>query len=263
MRGNDIMKKTMALIAAATLLSMTSCGIENPVVIANESEDIKVEAAKVTELSTDISVGSIEVSYGDSDKAEIHADYKIQGITQKKVSAVSEHISCKAEIEDDVLVVSIVDSETGKSFWEWKNSNAKAVEVEANVKIVLPDSFNRFDINADVGNVELDGLSGTFNIKCDVGNLDMKNVSILEDSDLSVDVGNCSVSLAGVDECETNISVDVGDIDIDTGDFTYEENEGGDKPVGGKKEIVVGGKCTMKLECDVGGIDFNQEDPDV
>lgn len=257
------MKKIFALAAAAVMLSLTSCGIENPVVISNSSEDIELAKVKVTELKTDIAAGGIDVSYGENENAEIHVDYKIQGITQKKVSAVSEHISCSAEIEDDVLVVSIVDSETGKSFWEWKNSNAKAVEVEANVKIVLPQSFNKFNINADVGNVGLDGLSGGFDVKCDVGNLDMKDVSILEDSDLSVDVGNCSVSLAGVDECETKVSVDVGDIDIDTGDFTYEENEGDDKPVGGKKEIVVGGKCTMKLECDVGSIDIDQEDSDV
>ncbi|MDO4864114.1 MAG: hypothetical protein Q4A05_08095 [Ruminococcus sp.] len=255
------MKRIMALTAAAAMLALTSCGIENPIVIVNDSEYIELAAGQVTQLSTDISVGNIGISYGDTENAKVHVDYKIQGITQNKVSAVSEHLACKAEIADDVLVVSIIDNETGKSFWEWKNSNAKAVEVEANVDIELPESFDTFGVNADVGNVEINGLSGAFDVKCDVGNLEMKDVGILADSEMSVDVGNCSISLAAVDECEAKVSVDVGDIDLDTGDYTYELTSGDDdKPVGGKQEIVVGGKCTMKLECDVGSIDLEQQE---
>ena len=256
--------KRFAAIAAASLLALTSCGIENPVVIVNSSEDVTTAAASAEELKTDVSVGSIDVSYGDTDNVEVHAEYKIQGITQYKVSTVSEHLSCKAEVEDGILTVSVVDPETGKSFWEWKNSNAKAVEVKADLSIVLPRSVSKFEINADVGNVELDKLGGEFDINCDVGNVDMTDVCILADSDISVDVGNADISLAEVSECETKVSVDVGDISISTGSLKYETSSGNDeKPVGGKKEIIVDGKCTMKLKCDVGSIDIGQEDKNV
>ena len=262
MRSDNM--KRFAAIAAASLIALTSCGIENPVVISNSSEDVEVAAEKATELKTDINVGSIDVSYGETDKAEIHVDYKVQGITQNKVSSVSEHLSCKSEIEEEVLTISIVDPETGKSFWEWKNSNAKSVEVEADVKILLPESFSKFDINSDVGNVKLDKLKGEFDVKCDVGNVDMTDVGILADSEISVDVGNADISLAEVGECEAEVNVDVGDIDISTGSLKFETTSGEeDKPVGGKKEITVDGKCTMKLKCDVGNIDIGQEDKNV
>lgn len=258
------MRKAMAIIAAASLLVLDSCGLDDPVVTVNNSEDVTAAVGSATELRTDISVGDIEVSYGENKDAEIHVDYKIQGITQNKVSTVSEHLSCKAEVEDGVLVVSIVDPESGKSFWEWKNSNAKAVDVEADVRISLPESFNKFDINADVGNVDIDGLNGEFSVKCDVGNVEMTDIAILADSEISVDVGNADISLAEVGECEAKVSVDVGDITFDAGDLKCETITGDDdKPVGGKKELLADGKCTVRLRCDVGSIDLGQEDKNV
>lgn len=258
------MKIAIAFIAAASVLSLTSCGIDNPVVTVNNSEDITVAVGSVTELRTDISVGDIEVSYGENKDAEIHVDYKIQGITQNKVSSVSEHLLCKAEVEDGVFVVSIVDPETGKSFWEWKNSNAKAVDVDADVRITLPEGFNKFDLNADVGNVDIDSLNGEFSVKCDVGDVKMTNIGILADSEISVDVGNADISLAEVGACEANVSVDVGDITFDAGDLKCETITGEeDKPVGGKKELLADGKCTIKLSCDVGSIHLGQEDKNV
>lgn len=259
-KGVTALRKIIAFVSAISLITLTSCGMEKPLVVVNNSEDVVVASENATEFRTDVSVGNICVSYGDTSDAEVHAEYKIQGITQNKVSTVSEHLSCIAEIEDDVLVVSIIDPETGKSFWEWKNSNAKAVEVEADVNIVLPKDFNRFFINADVGNVEIENLCGEFEVNSDVGNLEMNNISILNDSVFSVDVGNCSISLGDVEECDVKVSVDVGDINLDIGEHKYSTASGGDdKPVGGKEEIVVDGKCNIKLGCDVGNIDINQE----
>ena len=258
------MKKLISLFASALIITLSSCGIEDPIVTVNSSEDIIVDTAKISELRTDISVGNIEIGYGDTDKAEIHVDYKIQGITQNKVSAVSEHLSCNAEIVDDVFVVSMVDPDSGKSFWEWKNSNAKSVEVSTDIKIILPECFSAFDIKSDVGNIKTNKLKGCFDIKCDVGDLEMNDVSLLSDSDLCVDVGNCLLSLVEVSDNETKISVDVGNITLDTGNLKYVVASGDEeKPVGGKREILVDDKCSIKLECDVGNLEFNQEDSNV
>ena len=257
-------KKLLALAAlSAAMLASCEIKVEDPVITVNDSEDITVETGNAAVLNIEHNVGDVDLSYGETDKAEIHVDYSYKGFSQKVVDEIGEHLACKAAAEDDKLVISIVDPVSAKSFTSWKNSNAKASEVTVDLKVVLPKKFDTFDVDADVGNITIDALKGSFDIKSDVGNIEMKSVELLGDSAISSDVGDITIELAKVAECDVKVNSDVGNISLDTGGLQYESSSDDEKPVGAKKEIVVEGKCNIKLECDVGELTIGQGDKDV
>lgn len=256
------MKKRALAVAVLSALALVSCDVDvkNPVVTVNDSESLTVDTDSVTELKIGHNVGSISLSYGEGEKAEIQVNYRYQGFSQKVVDEIGEHIACKAETEDDKLVISIIDKESGKPFSYWKNNNSKASEVTVDLDVKLPKKFDKFDVASDVGSITADSLNGTFDVRCDVGNIEMTSVELLGDSEIVSDVGDISLGIEKVGECEVKLSSDVGNISIDTGTLKYESDDEGSKPVGAKKEIVIDGKCNMKLECDVGEVTIGQEE---
>ena len=256
------MKKKIFAIAALSALALVSCDVDvkNPVVTVNDSESLTVDTGSVTELKIAHNVGSINLSSAEGEKAEIQVKYRYQGFSQKVVDEIGEHISCKAETEDDKLVISIIDKESGKLFSYWKNNNSKASEVTVDLDVKLPKKFDKFDVTSDVGSITIDSLTGSFDVRCDVGNIEMSSIELLGDSEIVSDVGDISLEITKVGECDVKLNSDVGNISIDTGALKYDSDDDGSKPVGAKKEILIDGKCNMKLECDVGEVTIGQED---
>ncbi len=256
------MKRVLAA-AALPLILLSSCSLKDyKYTTKSDSVDIEVDTEKVTAVKLSNDVGDIDISYGEGNTAKIHVDYKFRGIKEDAVSTAYDHISCKSELKDDVLEISFVDPETGKSFSEWKKDEPDLLEATSNIELVLPEKFESFDIDTDVGSVKADGLKGNFSLSCDVGNVDLTELELLGDSDFSTDVGNIKLDIKSVEKCEVKAVTDVGDIKIKTSGLSVESEEE-EKTTGGKSEVTVDGKCKMKLECNVGKIKLSEEDKDV
>lgn len=64
-----------------------------------------------------------------------------------------------------------------------------------NYLIELPASVDRFEINNDVGSIELNQLQGTFDISSDVGAITLRDVEVTGKSKVETDTGSIELSI--------------------------------------------------------------------
>lgn len=85
------------------------------------------------------------------------------------------------------------------------------------VTITVPNQLDTIDITADVGEINLEGLSAALlTLKADVGDIDVSDCN-LENVELDTDVGDVDVSDCTLENVE--LGADVGDIDFNNSTF--------------------------------------------
>ncbi len=256
-------------VLAAMALSSCSVSINGKEVVNGDfdykktrTETLNIAPEKASKLDIDLEVGKIEIVYGDTKNVDIEIKYTSNGISEEKVSAALESAKVTAEVKDKTLYIKSSEKDFDNRF----------VNLTTDLEVTLPSEFSdfniesdvgdinldklkgSFDISADVGNIKLDSLVGDFIVKADVGNIDCDNLTINGDSEITADVGNIDVSLESVFECEVEISANVGDADIDTQGLDFTEKTESKDYVGKKKEVVIDDKCTVTLKADVGTV---------
>lgn len=264
------MKKILAFGALLPAAVLTSCSININGIGTDadfkftdkNSENVRIETDGIDKIDVKVDVGQCKVSYGESETADITGNYTVHGLNEKKVSAALENIKLTHEIKGDTLYVKVQTPNGSKNF----------INYTTDLEIILPTNFSDFKISSDVGDIELDGLSGNFDISADVGEIDLDslsgnfditadvgdidadNITLTGDSKIEADVGNIDVSLTETAECELEIIADVGDIDVDTNGLDYTEIDKSEDYTGEKVKLVINDKCSAELKADVGNI---------
>lgn len=245
------------LIAVLPVITLVSCSFsingldigmnERMDMTETKNENIKLEANDAEKINIDMEVGQCSVSYGETENVEINVRYECRGIKEKKILAAIENVKLTHEIKNEILYIRF----DGLPRTDY-------VSCITDLDIYLPKSFRDFEISNDVGDIDLNDLSGSFDISTDVGDIKAEKITLTDYSKLETDVGNVDISLVETAECEFEVSVDVGNIDIDTNDMEYAENEISKDYVAEEYEVVIGGNCKAELSTNVGNISIRK-----
>lgn len=282
------MKKLLTLCSVIGILSISSCSVnihdlnENVTNVTSDfikksNETQTIDMKGIEKVWIDIAVGDCNITVGESDKAVINTSCEYKAISEENAEKAMDNTKLRCEIQDDVLRIDFIDSETGKKIREVQNKNF--VNITTDIEVALPDNVKSFDISTDVGDIKADGFSGTFDISSDMGDITAKNLTIKDKSsfstdvgsidctvdsisakglDLSADVGDVDLSLGAVEKSEIDISSDVGNITLDTQGKSYEETSSKKDYVEQEKRITIDGKCTVDMQADAGNIKISK-----
>lgn len=257
---------TLAGVLSVTMLLMTGCSItidgkdlEVGVSDVRETASDKLTIDNVTAVNAKITdnVGSVSIEYSDTTNVEIDIEYKATGMHKSELEEILEVVAVDAKADADILQVGIINKDSREDIWEWIEDeygvNRPNLSVELDIK--LPKSIQNFEIRCNVGNVDLDSLTGEFDIKTDVGSVRADSIRFTKDSQITVDVGDidCTLNTELTDKVKVELTTNVGSIKLDTEDMEYtSENTGGDDFVGTSESILVNNLCEIEVQIDVG-----------
>ncbi|MDF2616689.1 MAG: hypothetical protein K0Q47_1344 [Sedimentibacter sp.] len=138
-------------------------------------------------------------------------------------------------------------------------SNIENTEIALNVGDIDIDGINgSFDIHSNVGKVSIQNGEGFCNLKTDVGNIVLSNFTLTKSSEFSVNTGDIELNPANISNADTiTAETQVGTIDMKVPDdsgyqATIEEF------MKDKRTVSEGdGRTEINLKTNVGDIEFN------
>lgn len=242
-------------------------------------ETISISPENAIKIDVEVDVGDVNIRYGDTMNVEIVARYYNKD--NDKSNAILENLSLKSKIKGSTLYITMSEY----------NLDSNCGDIITDLDITLPNFFCGFNIKTNVGDIDLEMLKGSFDISTNVGDINLEmlkgsfdisvnvgdiylnellgsfriftntgdiecsNVSVNDNSELSVNVGDIDISIKKVSECEVEITTDVGDIEIDTQALNFKER---DREIyfdeGEEKTIEIENICTINLSTNVGEI---------
>lgn len=255
------MKKLMISCTVLSLFVLSSCSLENNERFVKSSTKSEiVDAGKTTKLVIRQCAGKCNIVCGDTENVIINSRCEVSGLNEKNVSSILENTNMKYSSENDELYICFVDLSTGEELnsTATETSLLKSVNISTDLDIVVPESFDYFTIKADVGDISLDSLSGSFDIYSDVGDIRLESASVTGDSVIEANVGNIECSFESVEQCNLDIRSNIGSVEIDTNGLDYTELSRSDKLVEQEAEIMIDGKCSAHLKADVGNVEVKK-----
>ena len=212
----------------------------------------------VTRVLFDVEVGDLNVSYHNSNTAIVKVNYRAGATNKSDLEIIVEETKISLKANEEALKLRINKKDSEESIWEWLDKKISKYNISADVQIFLPKQMQDFDIKTGLGDIEVDGLQGAFKLNSHVGDITARNVRFTGNSTVVADkVGSVNLSLVKEepDESEVEISTGNGNITIDVGDLSYEEEEisGSFSASKSSKAIVISNKCIIKASTDMMG----------
>lgn len=231
--------------------------------LREEVTDI-TDTAEISKILVRTDVGNVKVKLGETENIQVETQLEISyndKLSDENAESLLDESTPDIDVKDNVLSFKSLTSTdispalTDKTVIDWLDmmTESNNYNISCNVTITVPASITDFEIETDVGNVVVDGVSGKYNVSTDVGNIDVLNIAVLADSTLSADVGNIAISLSdNTVAAKLDIDSDVGDISFDFGKLKYETTyKNNDNPVGASCEITTGA-LEITAKTDVG-----------
>ncbi|WP_310550327.1 hypothetical protein [Paenibacillus glufosinatiresistens] len=212
-------------------------------------------------LALDNPVGNIEVRSGSGDSILVQAEVKVYGLKQESQQKILDEAAVRIEQKGKRFNVHAV-SRDGRDIWKWARSKYGNDNLSISYTVTVPPSIARFDLTADVGNLDVSGVSGRFQLSSDVGIVRLSGAGIDGASSLSTDTGSISMEVAALaDGASLTAKADVGAIhaSFDPGiSFTLKTDTELGSVTGAKKgtEKINGGGPKVTLVSSVGAIDI-------
>ena len=240
-------------------------------------QHISFEIDDAEKLSVNVQIGKCKISYNDSKDTNVYVDYYIRSNKKEYIDDIVSHVDLRAENNGGLLSVELIEKSSGDVVWNWiHNKYGNAVEVSADLDIILPTSVNDFSVEMGVGDVHLDGLIGRCSIVSGVGDIVLNDSNIMEDSHFTTGVGNIylkpnatcgtitansgvgdvefSLSECTFDSTSCDIGVGTGNIIVRMGMNSYSIVSEDYSYTSCKKNIKVTDNCDIKMNTDVGKI---------
>lgn len=265
---NFIESTTQAVAGAvnqAQEAAVTSVGMP-----AKNLVSLKLETAspvgKMTELVIDHEVGDIEIVAGKGDQIKVTAEVVAQDrkSTSEKLTKVFEQAEVSIQKDgNQAHILTHAKDDPKRSLWDWGQSTYNYSEFGINYTIELPaDIITAYQVSNNVGDVSLNGLSGTFRLNNEVGEVDLVSAGFTGASKIKVSTGSVKLDIDSLDKKGTlEVNTAIGDIQVDLdesvdcsidtkialGDLTSTLN----------KSRKGNGDSPISLSVDVGSIDLN------
>lgn len=260
------MKTAKALLAssliAAALLTGCADSIKNSEIkvgdVTIDLDDVKKEFSQnkeflknylyetpkpINAMSVEVPGGNIVVEHSGDEKSGLALRYKVFADSEDTLKQVDEHIESVSEVKENVLMIKLVEAETGEDLESWLKKNIPDCRVEYDTYITVPEYVTDYRTKCGVGNISFTELSGSFTadvsagnitfsdteitgpsvIKCNVGNIQMNGNTYKAKTDISAETGNIvfCLPLNGSDGADISVKADTGNIQL-TGIKNYE-----------------------------------------
>ncbi|MEK4059005.1 MULTISPECIES: hypothetical protein [Paenibacillus] len=147
-------------------------------------------------LTLDNAVGEVEVISTTGNTVNVTATIVAHHASSKYAPELFDKAEVSVIISGDELKVSTYAKDSPKKdLWSWAHKKYGYSDFSINYLIELPASVNRFEINNDVGSIELSQLQGTFDISSDVGAITLRDVEVTGKSKVETDTGSIGLSI--------------------------------------------------------------------
>lgn len=220
------------------------------------------EVGSATILSLDNAVGQIEIVAGEGDTINVTATVIAHNKAKDKFAAeVLDKAEATVKISGDKLVVTTHAKENPKKdLWSWAQKKYGTSDFSINYVIEVPSSIDRYEINNNVGTIQLYGLQGLFHIASDVGSIVLEDVNIADTSTVKSDTGNIRLDIRDMQSSSSlKASSSLGAITASLApdlNCTVEAKSdlGQISGIGKGKQDLNGGGPLLSLSTDIGSI---------
>ncbi|WP_303788017.1 hypothetical protein [Ruminococcus flavefaciens] len=197
----------------------------------------------INAMSVEVPGGNIVVEHSGDEKSGLALRYKVFADSEDTLKQVDEHIESVSEVKENVLMIKLVEAESGEDLESWLKKNIPDCRVEYDTYITVPEYVTDYRTKCGVGNISFTELSGSFTadvsagnitfsdteitgpsvIKCNVGNIQMNGNTYKAKTDISAETGNIvfCLPLNGSDGADISVKADTGNIQL-TGIKNYE-----------------------------------------
>ncbi|QSF42962.1 hypothetical protein [Paenibacillus tianjinensis] len=197
---------------------------------------VSLKSGDSTGLILDNAVGKIDVVSVEGDTVHVSASVIAHNPVTKEVDQkILDNAEVSIESNRGKLMVSAHPKDSPKKdLWTWAQKKYKHSDFSINYVIEVPAGITGYEINNNVGSVQLSGLQGSFKIISDVGTISLQDVQITGKSIVQTDTGSISLGLGSMTSGSSlTASSDVGAI---------------------KTTLASGLKCTVKASSELGAI---------
>ena len=233
----------------------------------------------INAMSVEVPGGNIVVEHSGDEKSGLALRYKVFADSEDTLKQVDEHIESVSEVKENVLMIKLVEAETGEDLESWLKKNIPDCRVEYDTYITVPEYVTDYRTKCGVGNISFTELSGSFTadvsagnitfsdteitgpsvIKCNVGNIQMNGNTYKAKTDISAETGNIvfCLPLNGSDGADISVKADTGNIQL-TGIKNYEVNSEEKKKNSHSLSIEVE-NCNIDFAVKTGKIKIDKE----
>lgn len=232
--------------------------------------------SEIKKVVTDISMGDIEISYEDTDRANIQYTYTISANDSTNLKDILSKIEIQTEYEDNCLTITFVEKDSGKNIWKWVEKEYKNFNLGVDMKIELPRETEACDIETGMGDIILNSFSGNIQVETGMGDLILndvigtveaetsmgditaKNITILGDCKFDTAMGDITCSFKDASEkADVSMVSNMGDININTKQLTAVADEKGDEFMSDSIELTVNSVCCINAKTDMGSVKWS------
>ncbi|UQZ32142.1 hypothetical protein C2I18_00385 [Paenibacillus sp. PK3_47] len=219
------------------------------------------EAGSASVLVLDNAVGQIEVVPSDSDQVHVTATV----ISNKSRAKFAAELPDKAEVSvkasgDKLTVSTHAKEKPAKDLWSWAQKEYGASDFTIDYVIEIPSSIGQYEINNNVGTIQLYGLQGNFHIVSDVGEIVLNDVEIAGKSTVQSDTGSISLDIRDMQKgsslkASSNIGTVSADLAANLQCTVEAKSDLGEISGTGKgRQDFNGGGPLLSLSTDIGSI---------
>jgi hypothetical protein len=234
---------------------------------AEKTETLTFDGTGLNKINIDSSVGNITIKSHDSQEAIVNITIAAKSGSKQKAEELLESYTYTQE-----KTQYSIDINTKTDDFNLVDGN----QIETSMEIFLPSNIENTEIVLNVGDIDIDGINGSFdihsnvgavsiqngegfcNLKTDVGNLVLSNFTITKSSEFSVNTGDIELNPANISNADTiTAETQVGTIDMKVPDDSgYQASI--EEFMKDKRTVSEGdGKTEINLKTNVGDIEFN------
>lgn len=178
-----------------------------------------IELSEVTSLEAYVSVGSLSVSASADEQMHVTAVYTVRATSQADLDQIVSAVNTVYLLEEDLVQISVENSETGENIWDWLDRTFSAYSLSADLTIQIPETLANCCLTSETGDLEAEGIRGTIKASTETGDVSIRDVVFEGDSALTTETGDVIVRLCEDVGSVSNItmSAETGDVTLDCG----------------------------------------------
>lgn len=234
---------------------------------AEKTEALTFDGTGLNKINIDSSVGDITIKSHESPEAIVNITITAKSGSKAKAEELLEDYTYTQEKNQYSI-----DINTSTDNFDFVDGNY----IETSMEIFLPSNIENTEIVLNVGDIDIDGVNGSFdihsnvgevsikngegfcNLKADVGDIVLSGFALTKSSEFSVNTGDIKLTLADISNADTiTAETQVGTIEMNMpADSGYQASI--EEFMEDKRTVSEGdGKTEINLKTNVGDIEFN------
>lgn len=232
-----------------------------------KTETLTFDGTGLNKINIDSSVGDITIKSHESQEAIVNITITAKSGSKQKAEELLDSYTYTQE-----KTQYSIDINTSTDNFDFVDGNY----IETSMEIFLPSNIENTEIILNVGDIDIDGINGSFdihsnvgevrikngegfcNLKTDVGDIVLSGFTMTKSSEFSVNTGDIKINPADISNADTiTAETQVGTIEMNMpADSGYQASI--EEFMEDKRTVSEGdGKTEISLKTNVGDIEFN------